>query len=83
MKLPKYSIIKHKAYRDVAFLVYKCFDAGYKLKIKGRWINQGFDNSWPMDHAKITILDKDVKDWLMCANPSAKCVRYEEWIPFK
>jgi len=80
--------IKHKKYRDVAFQVVNCFDAGKKLKIKGYWVNQACVKTYIMWLSapkldKIEIKKEDVKDWLFSGNPNAVCIRNEPWLQLK
>jgi len=81
--LHKGNVIKHRMYKDVAIGIHKCFDVGHKLKIKGYWINQAFEESYDMHLGtfKVVILKENLKDWLICKEPTAKCIRNVEWHP--
>lgn len=80
MTIPKYCVIKHEKYRDVAFRVTKCFDTGTKLKLKGWWINQGKEKSWPIVDTTIEIdKDRERHGWLIANDPEALCLRDTDW----
>lgn len=82
--IPKGNIIKHRKYRDAAFYVEKCFDVGHKLKIKGYWMNQGFEKSWIIDNDSIIIHKNkpcDRGQWFIANDPEVKCLRDTDWRP--
>lgn len=83
MYIPKkFDIIKHKRFSDIALAVEKVYDFDHKWKVKGDWINQGFVDTYPLGiKAKIVIPAEKLSEWLICKNPNAQCIRYEEWKP--
>jgi len=77
-------IIKHIKYRDVAFYVVKARYFGTTIKIKGHWINLGFDQCWTIQRANIVInrvLEKN--NWLIATEPAAYTLRYIKWDKLK
>ena len=87
MRLRTGMIIKHEAFMDVAFWVDKChgpFGKSGKLKVRGRWINMGFIQSYHIGITqKFEILAKEYDKWFKCLEPEAKCIRYAKWKKFK
>ncbi len=65
---------------DVCYRVIKCFDAGNRLKLKVEVINQGFVESYRLGiDLKFEVLKSDLRNWLICNEPMATCLRYVEW----
>lgn len=75
------SIIKHEKFMDVAIrLTRPVISSGPYYIIRGNWINQGFVNTYDIGYkASIKIKKEDKKDWLICLNPIAPCIRNEKW----
>jgi hypothetical protein len=75
-------IIRHKRAMDVAFDISKRFDTGpigRRFKLKGHWINMGFDESYVIMPDKIEIQYEDLENWEYCLNPFEKCIRKSLW----
>lgn len=74
-------VIKHRRFMDVAIHVNKVYHFPQGCKIKGEWVNQAFEKTFFMGmSAKVKIKKEDLKDWLVCCNTKAECIRYEKWI---
>lgn len=88
IKLKPYDVIKHKKFMDVAIQITKppIITKSGKLKIKGNWMNQAYVESFIIGKLKnfgkseLVIMPENIKDWLVCLNPHANCVRNEKWI---
>jgi hypothetical protein len=81
MRIPRqFDIIKHEKFSDVAVLVEKIFTFRKKWTVKGSWINQGFETTYPMGiNAKFEIPLEKLSEWLICENTDAKFIRNEKW----
>lgn len=71
--------IKHERSMDICFEVFKKWDIGDRLVIKGQWINQGFVESYPIHKATIKIYKSELSNWLKTNDYFAKCLRYSQW----
>lgn len=73
-------VIKHKSFLDVAIRVTHVKDNNGVTEVYGYWLNQGFNDTYHMDVTGKYVSLKNIKDWLICTNPEAKCIRNEKWV---
>ena len=65
---------------DVCYLITKSFDAGHKVVLKATIINMGFKLSYPIGvDCKLKLKKDDFKNWDICSDSYAACLRYAEW----
>lgn len=73
-------IIRHETNKDLCYLITRCFDAGHKYVLKASILNMGFSTTFPINEECRFFIKKDnLKDWLVCKEPLAKCIRYVTW----
>jgi len=78
------NIIKHKNFMDVAIIVNTCDKYGSYYMISGEFINQGFDETYPMGQYKTFKIETNkLSDWSVCTQPSTQCIRYSNWKELK
>ncbi len=66
-------VIKHPSFLDLCCYV---SDVYHERAVVIYWMNQGFVESWFLGRGSQTV---NPTGWLVCDNPKAKCVRYENW----
>jgi len=80
--IENFDIIKHERFLDVAFEVTGFYEAENNLLLAGKWINQGFVESFYITGKldAIRIKYEDLNKWLKLKDKSIKCYRNGEWI---
>lgn len=78
--------LKHDRAMDVCFEVLWCLDVGHKIKMKGKWWNMAYVNSYDIfpgyKPAKIEIRKEDLGDWKQTKNQQLlACLRNCDWRP--
>ena len=75
-------VIKHEQSMDVCFDVINVYEGTDYYKIKGRWMNQGFVESFYMFSrtATIKIMKSNYSKLLYCMDPTSDpCLRKCQW----
>lgn len=79
-------IIKHEKSMDVCFDVIKVYEGSTSYHIKGRWMNQGFTESFYIftNPCRIKLPKSEYKNLLYCKNPEFDiCLRKAEWVYYE
>ena len=81
MRPYKGDVIKHESTMDVAFDIVSVYESSDSWVLKGRWLNQGFLDTFPIETRcrTIRILKSEFHKILRCQDKHAKCIRYVEW----
>lgn len=76
-------VIKHEKFLDVAFKVHSFKTYGNKIRVKGMWLNQGFEETFIIfDRPTTIMLTKDkLHEWLILnyEDKGLKCIRNGRW----
>lgn len=82
MRIRNGNLIRHFKFLDVAFEIFTATESGDEITVHGRWLNQGFVETYELDYPSQTfnIKKSDMHKWSICTDPKAKCIRYTPWV---
>jgi hypothetical protein len=76
----RHKFIRHNRNMDICYLVNKVFDTGKKLKLSLIAFNMGYTETYRLNiQFKAVIFKEELKNWQLCLDSNAKCLRYSEW----
>jgi hypothetical protein len=64
---------------DVAFKVERVQFTQHKTYLMGQWLNMGFVHTFGLG-VRQAIGISEPRDWQICLQPKAKCIRYAKWV---